>query len=455
MPRAPMRWMLQEDEILRREAIAQLNQGGIKDWNRIAAQLPGRNNKDCRKRWYNKVAGGLRKGPWQPEEDSRLKEAIREHGQRYRDVQSRAFTRSEVITDSFRWTIVAPLVGTRSAEQCAKRWIHSLDPTLDHSEWTPEEDQCLLNAAEAHGRSWKDIQRVHYPGRSRDSIKNRYTILGRKAENLALSADSAPCCPQVMDKSGWTSTPEDSSTGTGLGSEAMTPLDGNPISSPGEDLQDSFPLSRGMSHTQSYSNFFEHQYPTQSVQTPGQLTDSSAPFTMSPMMSSVGRSGPASLAPSQIFETGDFDTGLFPDQAFSFFDAWSTSPSIKGNDLPLFPDGSSSVEGMTAATWISPPEHHPDLVGMYTDGLAHMTSHQPAPIDPYSHSRIQLTMERPTLETTNGVVELLLKAGAKVSMRADANSAVTLNLENVTTETLNAVMGILFRTRTKIHMEAN
>lgn len=60
-----------------------VNQGGIKDWNRIAAELSGRTNKDCRKRWYNKVAGGLRKGPWQTEEDHRLREAIKEHGQRY------------------------------------------------------------------------------------------------------------------------------------------------------------------------------------------------------------------------------------------------------------------------------------------------------------------------------------------------------------------------------------
>ena len=93
-----------------------MNQGGLKDWNRIAAQLPGRNNKDCRKRWYNKVAGGLRKGPWQLEEDNRLKEAIREHGQRYKMFRS-ACTRLEIVTDSSRWTVVAPLVGTRSAER--------------------------------------------------------------------------------------------------------------------------------------------------------------------------------------------------------------------------------------------------------------------------------------------------------------------------------------------------
>lgn len=54
----------------------------IKDWNRIAAKLPGRTNKDCRKRWVNKVCGSLKKGAWNKEEDERLRDAVSIHGQR-------------------------------------------------------------------------------------------------------------------------------------------------------------------------------------------------------------------------------------------------------------------------------------------------------------------------------------------------------------------------------------
>jgi hypothetical protein len=31
------------------------------NWNEIARQIPGRSNKDCRKRYYNRFTGGLRK----------------------------------------------------------------------------------------------------------------------------------------------------------------------------------------------------------------------------------------------------------------------------------------------------------------------------------------------------------------------------------------------------------
>jgi hypothetical protein len=56
--------------------------GEVKDWNRIASQLPGRTNKDCRKRWVNKVRGSLKKGSWDEDEDERLSRAVKIHGQR-------------------------------------------------------------------------------------------------------------------------------------------------------------------------------------------------------------------------------------------------------------------------------------------------------------------------------------------------------------------------------------
>lgn len=56
--------------------------GSICDWDKIAKNLPGRSNKDCRKRWLNVVAGGLRKGAWTSYEDSQLQEGVKEFGSR-------------------------------------------------------------------------------------------------------------------------------------------------------------------------------------------------------------------------------------------------------------------------------------------------------------------------------------------------------------------------------------
>lgn len=57
-------------------------EGEVKDWCRIASKLPGRTNKDCRKRWHNSVAGGLKKGQWAPSEDALLSRGVDRFGQR-------------------------------------------------------------------------------------------------------------------------------------------------------------------------------------------------------------------------------------------------------------------------------------------------------------------------------------------------------------------------------------
>jgi hypothetical protein len=49
---------------------------------RIATKLPGRTNKDCRKRWHNSVAGGLKKGQWSKGEDAQLSRGVERFGQR-------------------------------------------------------------------------------------------------------------------------------------------------------------------------------------------------------------------------------------------------------------------------------------------------------------------------------------------------------------------------------------
>lgn len=89
------------------------------DWRSVADHLPGRNNKECRKRWYQKFAANTNSGSWTEEEDGRLRTAIALHGA--------------------KWASVAKDVGTRSSEQCSKRWNDVLNPDLDRSPWTPED----------------------------------------------------------------------------------------------------------------------------------------------------------------------------------------------------------------------------------------------------------------------------------------------------------------------------
>ncbi|KAF2816908.1 uncharacterized protein BDZ99DRAFT_564730 [Mytilinidion resinicola] len=183
MARQPRKWTTAEDQVLKAEVSMQLITGEVKDWCRyveegsigdkpelnsisIASSLPGRTNKDCRKRWHNAVAGGLKKGQWAKSEDVLLTTGVERHGQ--------------------RWTLVAEIVGSRSADQCAKRWQQSLNPELDLSEWKAEEDELLLKAVERYGRHWKEIQHAHFASRSKNCIKNRWTVLLRRSQHQGL-----------------------------------------------------------------------------------------------------------------------------------------------------------------------------------------------------------------------------------------------------------------------------
>lgn len=99
-PRQPQRWTEAEDELLRNGVLAQsmlditalrmitiadsliVAECGVRDWKAIASAIPGRTNKDCRKRWHNAVAGGLKKGHWTQEEDHLLSLAVQLYGER-------------------------------------------------------------------------------------------------------------------------------------------------------------------------------------------------------------------------------------------------------------------------------------------------------------------------------------------------------------------------------------
>ncbi|KAL9948617.1 hypothetical protein ACHAO5_001604 [Verticillium nonalfalfae] len=127
-PRQPKRWTEEEDAILHEEAIKQgkSSLGPIKDWHRIAAKLANRTNKDCRKRWFNKVRGGLRTGPWSEDEDQKLRQAVEKYGQ--------------------RWTLISQEFGSRSSDHVKNRaadepsWLFTnADGALSPSAAAPSE----------------------------------------------------------------------------------------------------------------------------------------------------------------------------------------------------------------------------------------------------------------------------------------------------------------------------
>ncbi|RAL07603.1 SANT/Myb-like DNA-binding domain-containing protein [Aspergillus homomorphus CBS 101889] len=102
----------------------------------------------------------LNTGTWSPDEDERLREAVAQYGT--------------------RWVVVAAAVATRNGDQCAKRWNENLNPDLDHSPWTPQEDQLLLQLVDIYGRNWKFMANSFLGSRAPQALKNRYSLLMRR-----------------------------------------------------------------------------------------------------------------------------------------------------------------------------------------------------------------------------------------------------------------------------------
>ncbi|KAM5457939.1 hypothetical protein McanCB49686_002366 [Microsporum canis] len=70
-------------------------------------------------------------------------------------------------------------------QECAKRWLHFLNPSLNHGEWSEQEDARLLAAVERGGRNWRKIVDEILQGRSATDAKNRHAILQRNRKNGA------------------------------------------------------------------------------------------------------------------------------------------------------------------------------------------------------------------------------------------------------------------------------
>ncbi|KAL9031135.1 MAG: hypothetical protein Q9196_000811 [Gyalolechia fulgens] len=102
----------------------------------------------------------VKTGTWLPAENTRLRQAVAKYGT--------------------RWVKVASEVGTRNGDQCAKRWNENLNPELDHSPWTPEEDERLLTMVKTYGHNWKFMAHSFLELRAPLALKNRHSLLMRR-----------------------------------------------------------------------------------------------------------------------------------------------------------------------------------------------------------------------------------------------------------------------------------
>jgi hypothetical protein len=162
-----------EDEDIKLKDAVQKHGG--KDWDAIAALVPGRMRNQCHHRWHNALDPNIdqtneRSGKWTGDEDIKLKEAVRLHGGK-------------------GWIAIAALVPGRTREQCHTRWRNNLRCSIDgatrrRGKWTEEEDIKLKDSVHTHaGKDWAAIGAL-VPGRTRYQCHTRWYNAFESSINL-------------------------------------------------------------------------------------------------------------------------------------------------------------------------------------------------------------------------------------------------------------------------------
>ncbi|KAL4324694.1 hypothetical protein GQ457_11G018280 [Hibiscus cannabinus] len=112
----------------------------------------------------------VKKGPWSPEEDAKLKTYIKMHG------------------TGGNWIALPQKIGLkRCGKSCRLRWLNYLRPNIKHGGFSEEEDSIICNLYLSIGSRWSIIA-AQLPGRTDNDIKNYWNtklkkkLLGRRRQ---------------------------------------------------------------------------------------------------------------------------------------------------------------------------------------------------------------------------------------------------------------------------------
>ncbi|KAG7364506.1 Myb-like DNA-binding protein [Nitzschia inconspicua] len=118
---------------------------------------------------------------WTVEEDRALLETIRANN------------------NNLAWPKIASKIPGRTGKQCRERYLNHLKPSVKLTSWSVTEDATIFRLYHAEGSKWSRMVRF-LPGRTDNSIKNRYHHLRRRFERRMESVGMSKAMMDLMKK---------------------------------------------------------------------------------------------------------------------------------------------------------------------------------------------------------------------------------------------------------------